>query len=150
MQHYHAAQIQYGPSAGLWHYIVNNGPAVGYCSPFKTCQECQGHSLFVEVGHPNACEACNSKGYVTLPEGVRCAGHPTEVEACEHYRQYLLDTLAKPFEDEQAKLRCHVCKEWTTGRVSIGNYRSFILCPKHQGRETLEEIFPPISQSWES
>ena len=78
-----------------------------------------------------------------------CPGHATEEEACEHYKQYLLDKRMRPGTLSNQMLRCRECKEFTDGVVHIGAYQMFILCPAHQGKETVAKHLR-IGESWES
>ena len=86
-----------------------------------------------------------------------CPGHPTPDDACEHYRQYLLDKrlcFLGP-EDRTQKLdvqyRCQApgCDNWADGIASL-DMQTFHLCTQHRNRETVEKLVPSIGQIWSS
>jgi hypothetical protein len=73
-------------------------------------------------------------------------GHETREEALECYRQYQLDNelfFGKELLDSQA--RCIECGEWTQLMVQVGYGvgRVFVLCEKHQNRETVAKHLKP-------
>jgi anaerobic ribonucleoside-triphosphate reductase len=79
----------------------------------------------------------------------KCEGHNTEKEACEHYRQYLLDTRLRYFTENNEQRKCKVCGEWTQGRATI-DMEIFDLCPTHQTREVVETLYGKVGECWSS
>lgn len=76
-------------------------------------------------------------------------GHATAEEACECYKQYILDHIVRHSDDINTLHKCQVCDEWTHHRVHVDRFDSFILCAKHANRETLEKLFE-VGEAWES
>lgn len=77
--------------------------------------------------------------------------HGSIEEACEHYKQYLLDNMLvvddKP--NAHAQYKCKICDVFTSGYVHVGNYRMFILCADHRTRENVSDLLK-VGESWES
>ncbi len=91
----------------------------------------------------------------TAPSCLDCEGHNTPEEACECYRQYLLDNLLHLEDDLWAPgnlMRCNIqeCEAMTRGGARITGRRTFMLCQEHRTRETMEKIYPKVHESWES
>ena len=68
-------------------------------------------------------------------------GHPTEQEARECYRQYLLDNVkySNP-ENPSSMHKCHVCGTFTAGTAHVGDTQVFVLCNEHRNREELSKL----------
>jgi len=73
-------------------------------------------------------------------------GHGTAEEAHECYNNYILDILTE-FDviDNDGKLKCKVCSDWTQNRVMFrgsGVFKPPVpLCSKHNTREHVKRIF---------
>lgn len=80
-------------------------------------------------------------------------GHATEEEACECYKNYMLDTQLSLMDKEPAnatqQFKCKACGAWTACRAMVGPYQVFDLCPQHQTREEVEKLFS-VGESWQS
>lgn len=80
-------------------------------------------------------------------------GHATEEEACECYKQYLLDTslrlMTEEPENARQQNRCQVCRKFTACYAQVGPYRLFMLCPEHNTRENVAALLK-VGESWES
>ena len=61
-------------------------------------------------------------------------GHATADEACECYRQYLLDHRLILNAKWDAQYKCKVCGEWTQCHASVGNTFYINLCETHNNR----------------
>lgn len=131
---------------GKWYYCCN-GAKIAYCSPLHGCKECNGWGRFYIEGKLVDCESCEGAGL--LPTLTPCGGHDTEEEACNHYKEYLLDNRVRYSKDVQSQRKCEICKEWTQGLAWVGGYQGFQLCEKHQNRESLEKLLE-VGISWES
>ncbi len=73
-----------------------------------------------------------------------CKGHDTPDEACEHYKQYVLDTRTRyggMYTDK--RLRCEICGEWTQ-RFAEANMRIFTLCDTHCTRENVSNLYGSV------
>jgi hypothetical protein len=146
MRYYAARQMK----NGKWHYTCRGDYtyAVGHCSPITTCPECEGRSMFREATDPDACGHCQNKGIVKLDNP--CPGHDTAEEACEHYRQYQLDTARYNGHDAESQEKCAVCQEWTQEYAVVDGWHHYRLCDKHRNREGLEKVHGKVGESWES
>jgi len=84
MNYYQAREMyKDGKPSGKWHYIcMNDGKIwpVGYCSPWKTCLDCDGKSAWYHLYDDTPdCATCNNKGIVE--DANPCPGHDTPDEA---------------------------------------------------------------------
>jgi len=161
-------QIQDGPNAGKWHYTQSNSTgtyAIGYCSRIQSCPDClEMHSSWgtwtgqdkeglrrlleeYKFKHPEAkvwwCETCDMSRIKKLTDEEACPGHDTAEEARKHYRQYLVDTKFNFHDREDVQEKCQICNVWTNRVVDfVGEWgRSWILCPEHATKETLQRIY---------
>lgn len=77
-------------------------------------------------------------------------GHATAEEACDCYKQYLLDfDLRLGGEALNTQRKCEVCGAWTSRFARVG-HRTWFLCDEHRTREHVEALFGPVGESWES
>lgn len=143
MNYYKARQRE---SDQRWDYTCQNDNRVwpvGYCG--RPMQE----EDFAKLGIPmsereKAHLATNGHKYHT-------DGHATEAEACECYRQYLLDTqLTLDHEDPHQQRKCQVCEQWTTKFAIFGSTQLFFLCDEHRTREHVEQLTSKIGEIWSS
>jgi hypothetical protein len=139
MNYYAARQRQ----DGRWDYTcMNDGRIwpVGYCMPYK--------EWWIDLKE--------KMGYETRPEEIaryqahqaqyHADGHATAEEACECYRQYLLDhkvQLNRSWDGGQ--FRCQVCGEWTQLFAEV-DHQTFNLCEKHNTQEQVGLLFGPIGE----
>jgi len=89
----------------------------------------------------------------TVPVGYcadDCPGHETEEEACEHYRQWLLDnatyhhSLAPP-------QSCEICGAWTDRLAKLPHMVALVpLCEAHHDRDFLDQAVGKIGRSMAS
>lgn len=135
-----------------WHYTCENDGRiwpVGYCGAYRTCPECNG-KLHVD-GEP--CTRCAKEGIgptgaVRVPDEERCPGHDTAAEACEHYRQYLLNerTHEVEFGDWTG---CQECDAPTKKGYAVGAVETVALCDEHRTPETLAKHVT-VGEAWSS
>jgi hypothetical protein len=146
MTYYGPRQVQ---ATGKWHYTsMNDGHvhAVGDCSPWESCPDCKEFGLWSE--EQRACTTCNGRGLVERENP--CPGHETEEEACEHYRQHLIDDSRYDFQMKPAHA-CAVCGEMTEMLAGVAYHSIQVwLCDKHRNRENLEITMPALGQIWSS
>lgn len=120
-------------SDNRWDYTCRNDNWIyptGYCHKFIPLN---GGLMHVSEEQVVEHERFRDKYHTT--------GHDTPDEACECYKQYMIDQrfhIGK-FEDSQHK--CQVCGEWTQQYIQIGGYQTFDLCDKHANREEVEKLF---------
>ena len=81
--------------------------------------------------------------------GDKCQGHDTKEEAEEHHKQYLLDTKLQYFIAQDERRKCKICGEWTQSRATI-DMKVFDLCPEHQTREIVSDLYGGVGESWSS
>lgn len=118
-----------------WDYTNRNDDRIypiGYCQAFRELDDPPGviqasqeqieeHRKFKDKYHTN--------------------GHATYEEACNCYKEYLLDHRLKDYHSKHEQHKCQVCGEWTDGGMEIGCYEIFYLCNKHANREEVEKVF---------
>ena len=84
--------------------------------------------------------------------------HTTEDEACEHYRQWLLDNLKGFMGRPDTLHRCEArmfgdirCPKFTDGGLGEpGGFDMHHLCDDHRNRETFERCFRPVGSVGEA
>lgn len=96
----------------------------------------------------------DSTGIYSIGYCEFCEGHSTPTEACEHYKEYILDTRLVFREDKpdpKTVYRCSVegCSELTSGTVQVGQLHFFHVCSKHRNREAVVNLFE-VSEYWMS
>lgn len=131
-------------SDGRWDYTYNGTPW-GYCREFQPFTECSWMSQ-------EWADKENAKQQPFLGK-FHTDGHATAEEACECYKQYLLDlnlrlALEDPANPQQLN-RCQICGTFTARHAFVGSYNVFVLCPEHQTRESVESLLR-VGESWES
>lgn len=174
MNHYAPQELTdaAGLPTGRWHYCCTNGRgstfAVGYCGLLRSCRTCSpftpptnpfGRMVLAEGETPDPahCPACNGTGVTGVPAEDRCPGHDSPEEACEHYKQYLLDNARLRPETadmlRQAKTahRCQApgCRKMTVGHASWGGHGYASLCDKHCTRAVLSDLVT-VGESFQS
>jgi DnaJ-class molecular chaperone len=148
MRHYGPKEIiKNGKGSGLYHYCCSHGEdiyPVGYCSPWRSCPVCNDSGSFPLQD----CRLCEGKGLVKVTDP--CQGHLTKEDACNHYREYLLDR-AKYAQEIEGKHECEICGELTSRIANIpGHILSYSLCAEHCNREGLDKVLKDIGESWAS
>lgn len=77
------------------------------------------------------------------PERYHDDGHATAEEACECYKQYVLDNLTNLefglTEDTQHKCEAPGCGAWTQ-KVAMVDHHPYNLCDDHRNLETLQDL----------
>lgn len=136
---YKAAQQR--KADGRWDYTSGGAPT-GYCHAPNDPAEYERLGIHVSEHELQLWEQFKDKYHTD--------GHATADEACECYKQFLLDNrLHLDNKQENQQSRCQVCKEFTQGLATVGPYRMFILCDEHRTRETVTELLK-VGESWES
>lgn len=136
MRHYSARQRV---ADGKFIYCCGD-LATGYCDDYEFTLK--AYQQYDPAGVPNL-EANKDKFHG--PDH----GHATKEEACDCYRQYLLDFRMRLGKDENQMHRCAECKEFTQNVLQIGAYSILILCDAHNNEETIKKHFK-VNESWES
>lgn len=147
MNHYKAAQRL---SDNRWEYVCfNDGRAykTGYCAGWREVTDAEeaqipGLRADVEKRRPNQ-------------DKYHTHGHDTAEEACECYRQYLLDNTLRlrPAPETPKTLHrceCPECAEYTAGQASVGDMNIWNLCDGHRTREVVEQLMPAVGECWSS
>lgn len=138
MQHKKALQRE---SDKRWDYTVQWGDRItpiGYCRPFKDPDE-----MGVPMNPDTAATIRQFK------DKHHSHGHETAEEACNCYKEYLLDQRLRHGELDNQMVRCQVCGEWTQHVIYLDGYVSYKVCEKHATREELEKLVS-VWESWES
>lgn len=137
MNYYKARQRQ---TDGRWDYTVGNDGhvrPVGYCGKFS-----DKYPFHVSEEYLNEIRATAHKHHTD--------GHATAEEACECYRQYLLDhhlRLKGDWKDTQHQ--CEACGAWTSLYAEI-DMRYYNLCEQHNNLEEVEKRFEAPGEIWSS
>ncbi len=141
MRHYYSRQR----ADGKWDYTCGDRP-IGYCQGYHPYDEKMVNMLGQdEVDRLNAIMEQRKDLYHTC-------GHNTEQEACECYKQYMLDHhlhLNPKQKDPQQLVKCKVCGEFCSGHAMVGSYTIFRLCEKHCNLEEVSKLYS-VGESWES
>ncbi len=78
-----------------------------------------------------------------------CPGHKTQEEACEHYKEYLLDqaTYHGPKKQEWPKNKCELdgCNNEATHMATCGGSHCWEFCASHCNRESVAKV---LSVGW--
>jgi hypothetical protein len=71
-------------------------------------------------------------------------GHATAEEAERHYWEWETDPATYHVgEYAGTQHECLICKAWTSAYVRLRDgYTSFVLCPGHQDRASVEQVHP--------
>lgn len=140
MKHYQPRQRL---SDGRWDYCCEDMPT-GYCCPFFDWRETPAlaHMDFSDEDPKVVAMIANRDKHHTN-------GHETSEEACECYRQYLLDHRVHELTADEARA-CEECGEWTDHLVEIVNFQIMHLCEKHSSREFVEKFARRVGESWVS
>lgn len=123
-------------SDGRWDY-TRNGRPTGYCRAYEPIPEDAGFMS------PEAIRAENER-MAAFSGKFHEDGHATKEEACECYKEFLLDTHshfpAKEPEQASQQFKCQVCGAWTACTAQVGAYGLFFVCPEHCTREHVAEL----------
>lgn len=127
-----------------WDYTcMNDGRIwpIGYCVEYK---EFSKDNLAFSHYTDEQLEKLNAD-QGQFREKYHVNGHETAEEAEDCYKEYLLDHRLKFYKDESEEERhekkCQICGILTTGRAEVDHSRHFDLCPEHQSREKVWELF---------
>lgn len=123
---------------GRWDYTINNAP-VGYCREWHDWDETS-----------KRLSAAAYEKALSFKDKHHDHGHETAEQACECYKDYLLDQrLSLDHKDSGSQRRCEVCGEWTQMHAMVGAYRIFHLCDAHRNRDEVGKLLV-VGESWES
>lgn len=146
MNYYQASERKKDKKFDFTHTHDKITRATGYCAAFRPFTDDEIKEWSIPAAEVTRHNSHKDKHHDT--------GHATKDEACDCYRQYLLDNRAK-YHDDQADAatlhKCKVCGEFTSGCVEVDHGESLPLCKQHRNRETLEKIYPKIgyiTSSW--
>lgn len=133
----------YGPreTDGRWDYTCRNDGhiwPVGYCRAYK-----EFDTSIIPVSE------AEQEEYRATAHKHHSDGHATEEEACECYKQYLLDHKLRFGTMSDQQLRCKVCEEWTQNYAEV-DCQTWNLCDKHNSRETVEALMEAPGVIWSS
>jgi hypothetical protein len=136
---------------GTWAYTsMNDGEvwAIGYCEPFREWSDESIDSIYGDRGIYD----CFFEPYRATKEKHHEGGHATKEEACECYKQYVLDhklVYAVPEEDlrECDYPECKLAGVCEMG-IPIGPQR-FVLCAHHMSKEHISSLIS-IGECWHS
>lgn len=139
MRYYSARQRE---SDLRWDYTCGRNP-VGYCSCYREFTDVDDWLSESVRNTENAKMIKNKHKYHT-------DGHATEEEACECYKQYLLDNslrLTPKLENPSQLNKCKVCGEFCSGYAVVGECEFITLCEKHCNRDEVEKICT-VGEMW--
>ncbi len=147
MNHYKARQRE---NDQRWDYTFANVRAgtcpVGYCRAWKPLEPGAVGML------PGQAEQYNAQ-MAPFVHKFHANGHATAEEACDCYREYLLDhrlQLRDPPPNPPTLSKCVVCGVYTAGVAELGMDR-WALCDEHRNRVEVEKLVPKGElESWSS
>ncbi len=135
MNHYAARQR----TDGRWDYTCANPRSrthpVGYCRAYRELKPESG--LFDAV----QCELENAR-IRPFAHKYHDDGHGTADEACDCYREYLLDQrlqLHPSSKDAEVLRKCTVCGVYTSGYAEL-QMSVWWLCDEHRSRDEVEKL----------
>ncbi len=150
MNYYKASQRK----DNQWDYTCQNDGhiwPVGYCSmrPLKDCEQESVPWLPKEAWDKYKLEILARK------EKYHDHGHATPEEACNCYKEYMMDTSLRLYiptpeqlESMDTQHKCEVCKDWTSCMAEL-DHQHWHLCQKHLNRETVEKLYS-VAECWSS
>lgn len=115
---------------------------VGYCAGFLEPEEFERVGIHLPDRDKELQEKFRDKYHKD--------GHETADEACECYRQYLIDHESRFLKHSDELRKCEICGEWTDTMVMVGQSRMYELCENHQDDESIEKVMPKIGEIWGS
>jgi hypothetical protein len=134
---------------GKWDYTCRNDGRiwpVGYCAEYNEDFSNLGMG---EVYQDWFAEDYKRK-YAPTQDKHHTCGHDTAEEACECYKQFLLDhNLRLKIQSSDTQRKCEVCGEWTQLYAEL-DCQMWNLCEVHNTREVVESLFEvfEICSSW--
>lgn len=136
-----------GNGTGKWRYCSASKTgsfAIGHCSQIESCT-CSPNTIFGITD----CEICQGKGFVSHPNP--CPGHDTPEDACNHYREYLIDNARYDYNMGDMQKKCEICGTWTQHMAAVPMASIYhTLCDEHRNREYLDKVMSPVGESWHS
>lgn len=118
--------------------------AIGYCAPYRHWTDEQRERLggYITDEMVAESEATKHKHHED--------GHATAEEACECYKQYLLDhETSYDGHKQEPWSPCDICQKRTPSVVMVSGWPKAHLCDEHRNRECLEKVLK-VGESWGS
>lgn len=114
--------------------------AIRYYLPLEIWSEIKGISLYHYCCYIYPGNKAWPVGYCSKD----CSGHPSKLEAREHYRQFLIDRFGQYSGRLNSPAACAVCGRTTTSYAWIDfhfEWEAVALCPPHLTQEGLLAAF---------
>ncbi len=129
-------------STKRWDFTVSSDDegwchATGYCSGFTHPDEVDRQSE--ERGWGKMRQEEREKTLLHQAK-FHTDGHATAAEANACHEEYELDFELRFGENPDEMLKCAVCGDFTTGRVSLGEFRRYVMCTAHHTREEVAKV----------
>lgn len=129
---------------GRWDYTISSDEegwahATGYCTGWKDPDETD-KLLAEKYGAMMKTRPETREKLYKFKDKFHSDGHATAEEAEACHREYELDFELRFYEDQGTQKKCGVCEEFTTGRVSLGEFGHYVACQKHQTREDAKAL----------
>jgi hypothetical protein len=128
-----------------WDYSCRNDDRiwpVGYCAKYRDPEEMASDLVPILMWRKDEIERIRA-----TKDKYHTDGHATAEEACECYRQYLLDhKLRLDGESKDTWHKCLVCETLTNHFAEI-EMQVYVLCDKYRTREEVEKLFGPVGES---
>lgn len=125
-----------------WDYTYNGAP-YGYCREYF---DPDNYKTWIRE-HMTPAEVEKIRSF---EDKYHTHGHDTKEEACQCYKEYMLDhRLRLDGKDNSCQRKCEKCGEWTQGFAEVGCYQLWFLCDEHRNREVVSELYK-VGESWES
>lgn len=124
MNHYSAKKRK---SDSLYDYVLTEDGKtypVGYCHEWK--------ELTPGVLSEEVCKDYN-EDYGKFKHKYHTSGHKTEKEACNCYKEYLLDSSFQKLDQRDGQYKCQECGKFTQNLILVGidTKFAFHLCEEH-------------------
>ncbi len=109
----------------------------GYCAGWRSPEETD--ALAAEKGWPLLSKE-GAEAIRLNRDKFHSDGHATAEEAEACHREYVLDFELTRYEEKDVHRKCDSCGTFTPGRVALGQFERFNLCPSHQSREDVKRV----------
>ena len=120
---------------GKWDFTTNGHPT-GYCREYIPLSE-------------KWLSEAQIKNHEQTAEKHHVHGHQTQEEACECFKEYLLDHRLRFGKMTGQQRECKICKEWTQIYAEL-DCSLISLCDKHANREFVAQIYNAPTEMWTS
>lgn len=136
-------------SAGQWDYTRRNDDRIwpiGYCAGWRETSEETIRAVY--GGRDSASFRKDEALREKFRPKYHSTGHASKEEACDCYREFVLDNRLRLDGRMSHQDRCQAegCGDWTQ-RLAEVDHQVFPLCDKHCTREEVEKLFGSVGET---